>query len=210
MNSLDDVVDPSAFDIRLLDSRDFVTWQPPNVSSVQNVQAASDDDLAACFEEARQRGLNEGRAQGEAEFRKRNEQLAAIIASLGKPLSDLDTAVERELSELAVLIGQQLFRQQLKVEPQQILHIVHDCISRLPLGNSPIRIAVHPDDAALIAGSGEMEPSWQLIEDPSMARGGCEIVNDSSRIDASIETRLAELIEQLFGEHYNAPTSPGL
>lgn len=202
MRSSDDIVDPSEFDIRLLDNQDCVSWQPPLVAAGKNVQAnASADELAACFEDARQRGLKEGRAQGEAEYRQRNQQLAALLTSLSQPLAEIDAAVETELAELAVLIGQQLCRQQLLVQPNQIVDIVHEGVSRLPLGNKPIRISLNPDDAAIIAASGAMEPSWQLSEDPAMARGGCEIHTDSSRIDASMETRLADLIAQLFGEH---------
>lgn len=200
MKSTDDTIDPSEFDIRLLDKGDCVVWQPPLVSSGMDSTSASVDEIAACFEDARQRGLAEGRAQGEAEFRLRTQQLAELITALSQPLSGIDATVERELSELAVLIGQQLCKQQLLVQPEQVLAIVHEAIDRLPVAKHPVRIRLNPDDAALIASSGEQEPGWQLIEDPGMARGGCEIQTDSSRIDASLETRLAELVAQLFGE----------
>lgn len=208
----EDGPDPSEFDIRLLDSNDCVSWQPPSVYSIEQSDSnptAGDDGLAACYEEARQQGLEEGRAQGEAEFRQRNHELAALLNSLSRPLADIDAAVEAELSELAIMIGQQLCRAQLEINPEQILDIVHEGIAQLPLGNSPIRIVVHPADAAVISNSGAMEPSWQLVEETSMARGGCEILTDSSRIDASMENRLAELIQQLFTDKATSPDYQG-
>ncbi|MBN48512.1 MAG: flagellar assembly protein FliH [Spongiibacteraceae bacterium] len=200
MNTTDDSLDSSEFDIRLLDRSECVSWNPPSVSAFDSPQAGTEEDLAAHFEDARQRGLEEGRAQGEAEYRQRNRQLAELVAALTQPLADIDAIVEQELSELALMIGQQLCRQQLKIQPLQIIDVVRDGIARLPVANSPIRIALNPEDAALVAASGEMEPSWQLVEDPDMARGGCELKTESSRIDDSMETRLSELLGNLFGE----------
>ncbi|MFT5576058.1 MAG: flagellar assembly protein FliH [Bermanella sp.] len=208
MNCAGDEVDPSEFDIRLLDKNDCVSWQPPSVTHIDHKASASSSaaaELTASYEEARQQGFEEGRAQGEAEFRQRNSELKALLSSLSQPLADIDDSVESELSELAVMIGQQLCRRQLDVTPEQILDIVREGISRLPLGNNPVRIVVHPEDAAVIANSSDMEPTWQLVEEPTMERGGCEILIDSSRIDASMETRMAELLEQLFGDNYTSP-----
>ena len=200
MITADDSLDASEFDIRLLDRSECVSWSPPSVSDIEQSPAACEVDVSASYEEARQRGLEEGRAQGKAEYLERNRQLAELVAALARPLAELDATVEEELSELAVMIGQQLCRQQLKVRPQHIIDIVREGIARLPVANTPVRIVLNPEDAVLIAESGEAEPGWQLVEDPNMARGGCELQSENSRIDDSMETRLSELLAQLFDE----------
>ncbi len=43
------------------------------------------------------------------------------------------------------------------------------------------------------------EPVWRVIEEPVLTRGGCRIESESSRIDASIETRVAEIAAQIMG-----------
>ena len=133
-------LDPSEFDIRLLDSSECVSWQPPPVSAVSTPLPVTQEKPDRGVEEARQRGLAEGRASGEAEYRQLNEELAILVSSLAKPLAQIDEQIERELTELALMIGQQLCQQQLRVEPDQLLHIVHDAIARLPIANSPVRI----------------------------------------------------------------------
>ncbi|MDH3451407.1 MAG: FliH/SctL family protein, partial [Gammaproteobacteria bacterium] len=40
---------------------------------------------------------------------------------------------------------------------------------------------------------GEFEGRLKFVEDPLITRGGCKIDTDASRIDATLETRLAAL-----------------
>ena len=40
---------------------------------------------------------------------------------------------------------------------------------------------------------------WQFEPDPLIARGGCMVETESSRIDASVETRLAAIASKMFG-----------
>jgi flagellar assembly protein FliH len=46
-----------------------------------------------------------------------------------------------------------------------------------------------------------------IIEDPVMARGGCQITTATSRIDARLETRLGAILSELLGteRHTDAP-----
>src|SRR5712672_950502 len=43
-----------------------------------------------------------------------------------------------------------------------------------------------------------------IIEDPVMARGGCQITTTTSRIDARLETRLAAILSELMGTERHA------
>jgi flagellar assembly protein FliH len=38
-----------------------------------------------------------------------------------------------------------------------------------------------------------------MVEDPVMARGGCQITTATSRIDARLETRLGAILSELLG-----------
>ena len=40
-----------------------------------------------------------------------------------------------------------------------------------------------------------IDSGWQIIEDPSMAPGGCRVHCGSSVVDASLERRLADVLE---------------
>ncbi|MGH8314622.1 MAG: FliH/SctL family protein, partial [Steroidobacterales bacterium] len=55
----------------------------------------------------------------------------------------------------------------------------------------------------------ESERAWQIVEDPVMARGGCEVVSATSRVDARIETRLAAILSELLGSERAAGPRAG-
>ena len=55
---------------------------------------------------------------------------------------------------------------------------------------------IHPDDAPFVHDAlrgGEFDSGIKLVEDPLVTRGGCKVDTDASRIDATLETRLAAL-----------------
>jgi flagellar assembly protein FliH len=48
-------------------------------------------------------------------------------------------------------------------------------------------------------GQPVQQSSWEIVEDPTLTRGGCEVETDDSRVDATVERRLAQVISNLFG-----------
>jgi flagellar assembly protein FliH len=151
--------------------------------------------------EAWQHGFKDGHVEGvrkgEAELAKRIAEvdvkiaaLDAIIGTLARPLEDLDTAIETELTRLALTVGKHLARRELRIDPTQIIGIIRHTVSLLPLSARNIKIQLHPDDAAIVRekltpASGQQE--WTLAEDPLMARGGCRLTTDSSSIEGPAE-----------------------
>jgi len=155
-------------------------------------------------------GHVEGVRKGEAELRSRIAEvdvklaaLDAIMGALAKPLEDLDSQVEQELTRLTLTIAKHLVRRELRIDPAQVIGIIRHTVSLLPLSARKIKIFLHPDDAAIVRGklapaSGEQE--WQLAEDPLMARGGCRLTAENSSIDARIETSVAAAFAGLLGD----------
>ncbi len=104
---------------------------------------------------------------------------------------------------LAVALARQLVRRELKTDPTQIIGIIREAIKALPVASRDVRVYLHPEDAAIVrqnlAPTGS-ERAWSVVEDPVMARGGCQVVSSSSRIDARLETRLTTVLTELLGE----------
>jgi flagellar assembly protein FliH len=110
--------------------------------------------------------------------------------------------VERELLTLAMALARQIVRRELKTDPTQIIGIIRDAIAALPVAAREVRVHLHPEDAAVVRQNlapTESERAWTMIEDPVMARGGCQITTTTSRIDARLETRLAAILSELMG-----------
>jgi flagellar assembly protein FliH len=124
----------------------------------------------------------------------------------------LDAEVERELLTLAMALARQIVRRELKTDPTQIIAIIREAIAALPVAARDVRVHLHPEDAAVVRDNlapTESERAWTMIEDPVMARGGCQVTTSNSRIDARLETRLAAILSELLGTERIADSTRG-
>lgn len=161
------------------------------------------------FDAAHAAGLAEGRVAGQLEARRRAERLDSMLSNLAQPFADLDKEVEQQLVDLALALARQLVRRELRIDPTQVIAIVREAVSVLPVSVRDVRVHLHPEDAAIVReylAPTENVRAWKLIEDPVMMRGGCQVATSTSRVDARLETRLGKLVAELIGgERANDP-----
>ena len=170
---------------------------------------------ARALERERSRGYEAGLSAARAEVERlradldgRVKRLDSLLGLLATPLAALDEDVQRQLALLALAIGTQLARRELKASPEEIIPLIRECVGRLPAAARDVRVHLHPEDAALVrehlaAPTGER--AWTLIEDPTLSRGGCLVRTDASQIDARLESRVAAVAASLFGEDRASP-----
>ena len=148
-------------------------------------------------------GRKEGLEAGQKEIAASVRHLEHLIQALAEPLQELGDEVEEELVSLSVAIARQIIRRELQQDPQQIIGVVREAMSALPSAARNVRLYLHPEDAALVretySGPEAEEHSWKIIDDLVLARGGCRIESDNSRIDASVDKRLNAVLVELMG-----------
>jgi len=130
------------------------------------------------------------------------DRLAGMFFDLAKPFEVLDAEVEHELLTLAMALARQIVRRELKTDPTQIIGIIREAIAALPVAARDVQVHLHPEDAAVVRehlAPTESQRAWSIVEDPVMARGGCQITSATSRIDARLETRLGAILSDLLG-----------
>lgn len=182
-------------------------WQVPAIDGSDGAGYLTAGRLEAlqkeAYEEAFQRGKAEGLAAGEQLARDRVQRLDELLCALARPFDELDEQVEKQLVDLAMTVVQQLFRREIRQEPGHVIGVVREAIGLLPLASRNVRLHLHPSDAQLVRDSlapGDGEPAWTVVEDPLLSVGGCTVTTDNSRIDATAETRLNELIRSIAGD----------
>ena len=129
-------------------------------------------------------------------------RLDAILAFMSTPLEELDQRVVNELGELAMLVAGQIIRRELKSSSGEIVATVKDALNLLPVASGKVQLELHPEDAATVRDAlsgGDADRSWDIVEDPLLARGGCRVSTSSSRIDATVESRLNAAIAAVMG-----------
>jgi flagellar assembly protein FliH len=175
------------------------------------------DLLREALQESEARGYQAGLAKAQAQSQvsldglaARVRQLDAILELLGQPLAQLDTEVEKELLHLALAVGKQLARRELRIDPAQVIGIIRESLSQLPAAARDVRIHLHPEDAATVRerlAQPTNERAWTIVEDPTLTRGGCMVRTENSQIDVRLESRVNAVIANALGEE-RAPERP--
>jgi flagellar assembly protein FliH len=190
-------------------------WAMPEMQGPVVGRAAVDrrqadlDAVRAARLEAEMRGFEAGQAKAHAEAQgllaaldAKVRQLDAILQFLSRPLQDLDGQVENELTQLALVVGKQLARRELAVDPAQVIAIIRESLSQLPASARDVRVHLHPEDAAVVRerlSAPTSDRAWTVVEDPTLSRGGCVVRTDTSQIDARLESRVHALVTSTFG-----------
>lgn len=171
---------------------------PPNLRTLRQLeeveQRAREDGYAA--------GLAEGRAAARAELAAQVARIEAIVAAIAAPFANLDAAVESELVLLATTAATRVVRHELTLAPERIADAVRDALAALPAYARNVKLFLAPEDAALVRE--HLLPNvgghaWDIVEDTSLTRGGCRVLADTSQVDATLETRLASIIDAMLG-----------
>ncbi|MDH5184074.1 MAG: flagellar assembly protein FliH [Gammaproteobacteria bacterium] len=129
--------------------------------------------------------------------------LAELLEGLTHPLEELDETVEEQLLHLTISVARQLVRRELKTDPGEIVAIIREALAMLPVGKREIQIYLNAEDMQIVKSSFSLadddQRTWQLLEDPTISRGGCRLVSNDSQIDASVEKRLTAVATKLLG-----------
>jgi flagellar assembly protein FliH len=191
-------------------------WRLPEVEgpiigrSREDQRATAEGSARLVLKEAESRGYEAGMARARTEtsarlaaLEERVQRLDAALQLLARPLEQLDAQIEGELAQLALAIGKQLARRELRIEPAQVIAILRESLALLPAAAREVRVHLHPEDAATVREHLTVPTSgraWALVEDPTLSRGGCIVHSDSSRIDARLESRIAAVAASALGD----------
>jgi flagellar assembly protein FliH len=186
-------------------------WELPQVGILQAAAKAAQAvpqptvrELEALERQAREEGYAAGRAEGlmtaQQQVREQMARLDALFNAAAFPLQALDQQTEQELARLAMLVARRVIVRELQLSPGLILQAVRQAAAALPAATRELRVRLHPDDLALLREAGAAESHWQLLADPALARGDCQLESERSRLDARVDTRLAAVIDGVLGE----------
>ena len=178
------------------------------VSQLQDIQKqAHDEAYKKGYDEAYKKGTADSNefiqkelSQQRAELNQKAAQLQQCFNVLSRPLTDVDEAVEQQLTEMVFSLTKQIISHEISTSPEHITGVLQQAISRLPMAQRQVLIKMNSADIKLLQDNdiNIEDPDWKLDADDSIAAGGCLIETESVRIDRRIDTRMKELSQQLF------------
>ncbi|VVN29483.1 hypothetical protein PS619_04744 [Pseudomonas fluorescens] len=197
--------------------------EPPEMEEVplEEVQPLTLEELESIRQEAYNEGFGIGEKEGfhSATLKVRQEaevalaaklaSLEQLMANLFEPIAEQDTQIEKSLVDLVQHITKQVIKRELAIDSSQIEHVMRDALKLLPLGVDNVRLYVNPQDFEQAKALRERhEENWRIVEDESLLPGGCRVETEHSRIDASIETRVTQVMAKLFDQLHEQALHP--
>lgn len=197
--------------------------EPPEMEEVplEEVQPLTLEEL----ESIRQEAYNEGFAAGEKDgFRSttlkvRQEADAALavklaslerlMGSLFDPIAEQDTQLEKAMVRLVEHIARQVIQRELALDSSQIESVMREALKLLPLGVGNVRLYINPQDFEQVKALRERhEETWRIVEDAALQPGGCRVETEHSRIDATVETRISQIMAKLLDQQHEQVLNP--
>jgi flagellar assembly protein FliH len=166
------------------------------------------------FEQARELGLNEGRAEGAAAYERLQMQLQDEHASAMQSVTELAESIREEretrlrcalrpLPGVCMEVLHDLLGRELELAPANIEALVSSVITYV-VDSAHVEVRVNPADYAMAQAAHPVWRSarygeWELvvIPDPSIEAGGCEVRSDVGNIDATLKVKFELLQEAL-------------
>lgn len=148
-------------------------------------------------------GYEEGLQAGERELREKTSQvlnpIRNLAANFSEALKSIDAEIGELLVELSLKIGNQLAIDHIKASPEAVLAVVKAVLHSDPELIGKPRLRVNPLDLEMIKKEfgDEIEAlGWSLIPDDEISRGGCKVISKTGEIDASWDTRWANILAE--------------
>ncbi|EXF93873.1 flagellar assembly protein FliH [Pseudomonas fluorescens HK44] len=212
-----------SFDPHVLEPEPEPEPEPPEMEEVplEEVQPLTLEEL----ESIRQEAYNEGFATGEREgfhsttLKVRQEAdvalsaklvcLELLMGNLFEPIAEQDTQIEKSLVGLVQHIAKQVIQRELAIDSTQIEHVMREALKLLPLGVGNVRLYINPQDFEQVKALRERhEETWRIVEDEAMLPGGCRVETEHSRIDATVETRITQIMAKLLDQLHDQALHP--
>ena len=177
------------------------------------------------LEAIRQEAYNEGFAAGEKDgFRsttlkvrqEAEEALGVKLASLERlmgnlfdPIAEQDSQLEKSMVGLVEHIARQVIQRELVLDSSQIESVMREALKLLPLGVGNVRLYINPQDFEQVKALRERhEETWRIVEDAALQPGGCRVETEHSRIDATVETRISQIMAKMFDQLHEQSLHP--
>jgi flagellar assembly protein FliH len=173
--------------------------KPVEVDTTAEVALRAAEERAALEQAAYARGLQEGRAQAEAEVAQVVQGLGEAIAELTRFRRSMLERYQTELLDLALEVARKVVDRELEQHPEHWIGIIREGVQRA-VDRDHIRIRVASPLHAFLRTHlgdlrGELEgvKELELLEDPALPATGCIVETSYGDLDLGIESQIATI-----------------
>jgi flagellar assembly protein FliH len=198
--------------VAVTDQSTVITWNLPEIEEKEDPTAKEDfkTRIARLEREAYEKGFAQGQKDGLDLEKSKLEEMGKQYEALFIELRDLKIKIfhesEGEMLRLIELMLKKIIGEEIKANSAVIKHCISSAAKFLT-DKRKVRIIINPDDMEEVK---KMLPdlvrltkggNFQLMEDPSIGKGGCMLETGFGRINATIDDQIDEMLKVIEKEY---------
>ncbi|MBZ5653735.1 MAG: flagellar assembly protein FliH/Type III secretion system HrpE [Acidobacteriia bacterium] len=172
-----------------------------NPPKPDNGSHVSEQELTRLVGEAHAEGLREGdrrtREYFEQELTRLHKQTADLVSAFQKERSKYFSKVEVKLVQFALAIAAKILHREAQVDRMVVAGLVKIMLEQMQQGTSVI-VRVRPEDRARWTHYFEANSNLQVLEDATLAAGGCLLETELGTADMGLDAQLQEIEKGFF------------
>lgn len=159
------------------------------------------------YDEGHAQGEQEGRRAGQEKYEQTVRQLDAVLAALDREIGARNERHEEEILLLIKTMVDRLVHHETSTNERVIRACLQEALQYVAQ-KSRIQVHLHADDFERLREASLEDPSLlggkdhlELVEDPTVAAGGCFLETDFGEVDATLENcrqKLYETVDAIF------------
>jgi flagellar assembly protein FliH len=173
-----------------------------NMDAVEGANREAESEIEGIRKAAYAAGVEAGRQAAHEHYAEALQAMAGAAEQFQTQLSAVRESLKHQTLGLSLAIARQIAMSELQSRPEAIGDILEQLLADLE-GRKVFAVRMHPDDAELIktlpVAKVLEETHVQVRSDDGITRGGCAIETGFGRLDAQVETRIAEMSAALLG-----------
>jgi flagellar assembly protein FliH len=169
------------------------------------------DEAARLKKQATEEGKQTALKAVEASLRGRaEEKLQSVLQAISQAAAEIGRARdtwqkqwEEQAIRLAVAIAERIIRREIATNPQITLELLRETL-QLAAGSPQLTIRLHPQDCETLGAQADSLAkrlaglaTVEVVPDATLTPGGCRIETAQGSIDASLETQLERITNEL-------------
>ncbi|OWQ93146.1 hypothetical protein CDN99_01195 [Roseateles aquatilis] len=165
------------------------------------LQSGQADARVAAEAAGHAQGLAAGRDDAKALLVSPVAAVETLLTHLCQLQQDYQNATRHEVVELVERVARQVIRAELTLRPAQLLALVDETLSSMPLARDGVEVFLNPEDRQRLLELGpERIKDWTLRADAALEPGECRVLAGGREADAGCRQRLTACMAQVRGQ----------
>ncbi|MDX9872663.1 MAG: FliH/SctL family protein [Clostridia bacterium] len=144
-----------------------------------------------------EQGYKAGHQEAQDELKRRYREIASLLQKLENDRQNLFGRQREEIMELIMTLTEKILGSIVELRPEVISQVIRNTLEQVK-GAQKITVKINPVHIPYLSSSDEIFKEAGLeyvdiIEDPAIKQGDCQIVTENGFVDAVVEEQLQEL-----------------